>query len=471
MEPISRRQRWLARASLAAATAAVVVLAVFAGIRTLGLVGVGLAGVAVTAAAVWWALSRRGVVRVLALLLALAAPAWVLVAYTSAHLAWVAAVSAGLWLVAAGAGRAALVRRDEPAAMPERPAPEIRHPVLIMNPRSGGGKVGRFALREKAEALGAEVLLLEGPGETDVAELARKAAAGGADLLGVAGGDGTQALVADVSAALGLPFLVIPAGTRNHFALDLGLDREDPSKALDALRDGVELRVDLGRAAGRPFVNNVSFGAYAEVVQSPAYRDGKTRTTLELLPDLLMGHQGGRLTARAGDHTLSGPQALLVSNNPYGTGDIAGLGRRARLDGGLLGCVGVKVGSAAHAAGLVRGRRAAGLTRVTAGHVVVEADRERIPVGVDGEALSLRVPVRCEIRPLALRVLVPRQRPGVRPARPPLDWRMVVRLGLYGRAARAPRTGRTGGGARPADDRTGGRPDDRTDRRHDRPTA
>ncbi|MEV5599674.1 diacylglycerol kinase family protein [Streptomyces sp. NPDC052496] len=430
MEPTVRRQQWLARASLAAAAAAVLVLGVFAGIRTFALVGVGLLGLAVTAAAVWWALSRRGVLRVLAVLLALAAPAWVLLKYTEAHLAWVVALAAGLWLAAVGAGRAALVLHDRPAPMPERPAPRARHPVLIMNPRSGGGKVDRFGLREKAGALGAEVLLLEGPGETDVAELARKAAAGGADLLGVAGGDGTQALVADVAAALGLPFLVIPAGTRNHFALDLGLDRDDPSKALDALHDGVEISVDLGRAAGRPFVNNVSFGAYAEVVQSPSYRDGKSRTTLDLLPDLLMGHRGGRLTARAGEQVFHAPQALLVSNNPYGTGDIAGLGRRARLDGGVLGCVGVEVSSAAHAAGLVRGRWAAGLTRVTATHVVVDADEERIAVGVDGEALRLRVPVHCEVRPRALRVVVPRRRPGVRLARPPMNWRLIVRLGL-----------------------------------------
>ncbi|WP_320783363.1 diacylglycerol/lipid kinase family protein, partial [Streptomyces sp. CRN 30] len=358
MEPTSRPQRgqrWLARASLAAAAAAVLVLGVFAGIRTLGLLGVGLAGAAVTAAAVWWVLSRRGTVRVLAAALALAAPAWVLLEYTRARLAWVALLSAGLWLLAAGTGRAALARGTPPAAMPERTAPRVRRPVLIMNPRSGGGKVERFRLRERAEKLGARVVLLEGPGETDVTALARACAAEGADLIGVAGGDGTQALAADVAAALDLPFLVIPAGTRNHFALDLGLDRDDPAKALDALDDGVELRVDLGRAGGRPFVNNVSFGAYAEVVQSPSYRDGKTRTTLQLLPDLLVGHRGARLTARAGEHVFDAPQALLVSNNPYGSGDIAGLGRRARLDGGVLGCVAVRVTGAAHAAGLLRG--------------------------------------------------------------------------------------------------------------------
>ncbi|MEU6251945.1 diacylglycerol kinase family protein [Streptomyces sp. NPDC047043] len=430
MESTTSRQRWLARASLAAATASVLVLAAFAGLRTIALVGVGLAGTAITAAAIWWVLTRRRVTRLLALLLAVAAPVWVLVQYTSANLAWVVAVSAALWLLAVGAGRRALRRSDADVPMPERPAVPARHAVLIMNPRSGGGKVERFGLREKAEALGAQVRLLEGPGETDVAELARKAAAEGADLLGVAGGDGTQALVADVAASLDLPFLVIPAGTRNHFALDLGLDRDDPSKALDALGDGVELRVDLGRAGGRTFVNNVSFGAYAAVVQSPAYRDDKARTTLELLPDLLMGHEGARLTARAGETTFTTPQALLVSNNPYGTGDIAGLGRRARLDGGELGAVGVDVNSAAQAAGLMVGGRAAGLTTATAPEVVVDADRPSIPAGVDGEALMLPVPVRCEIRPRALRVLVPRHRPGMRAALPPLNWRRLVRLGL-----------------------------------------
>ncbi|PWI19939.1 diacylglycerol kinase [Streptomyces sp. Act143] len=430
MDPSTRQQRRLARASLAAATASVIVLAVFAGLRTFALAAAGILGTAVTAAAVWWALTRRRVSRMLALLLAVAAPVWMVVEYTSAHLAWVVALAGALWVFAAGTGQRALWLAGAPVPMAERPAPTVRQAVLIMNPRSGGGKVERFGLVAKAEALGAQVRLLEGPGETDVAEVARKAAAEGADLLGVAGGDGTQALVAEVAAAFGLPFLVIPAGTRNHFALDLGLDRDDPAKALDALRDGVEIRVDLGRAGGRPFVNNVSFGAYAEVVQSPAYRDGKTRTTLELLPDLLLGHQGARLTAQAGDTAFIGPQALLVSNNPYGTGDIAGLGRRSRLDGGELGAVGVEVANAVQAVGLLRGRRAAGLTRATATQVVVGADRPEIPVGVDGEALTMRVPVRCEVRPRALRVLVPRRRPGMRPSRPRLDWREIVRLSL-----------------------------------------
>ncbi|MDJ0113717.1 acylglycerol kinase family protein, partial [Rhodococcus erythropolis] len=116
---------------------------------------------------------------------------------------------------------------------------------------SGGGKVEKFDLKRKAEERGATVVLLEGPEKIDVTALARQAVADGADLLGVAGGDGTQALVAAVAAEHDLPFLVVSAGTRNHFAADLGLDLDDPSRCLDALVDGVEVTVDLGNVGGR----------------------------------------------------------------------------------------------------------------------------------------------------------------------------------------------------------------------------
>jgi diacylglycerol kinase family enzyme len=234
--------------------------------------------------------------------------------------------------------------------------------------------------------------------------------------------------VAGIAAEHGIPFLVITAGTRNHFALDLGLDRDNPAACLGALSDAVELRVDLGVIGGRTFVNNASFGAYAEVVESPAYRGDKLRTTLELLPDLLQGHRGPRLTARADGAEISTPQAVLVANNPYGTGDIAGLGRRARLDRGVLGVVAVTVGSAREAAGLLRGRRAAGLRVLTAQEVTVTADTPRVPVGIDGEAVTLPVPVRCTVRPRALRVWVPRDRPGVPAPKPEFDWARLLRL-------------------------------------------
>jgi diacylglycerol kinase family enzyme len=290
-----------------------------------------------------------------------------------------------------------LRREAIPGRLPEYEVPPPRRPYLIMNPRSGGGKVVRFGLKDKAEALGATVAVLGGPGTADVVALARRAVADGADLLGVAGGDGTQALVAGVAAEHNLPLLVISAGTRNHFALDLGLDREDPSRCLDALHAGVEVRVDLGFIGGRPFVNNASFGAHAAVVQSSAYRDGKTRTTLDLLPELLADPRGSRLVAKTGMLMVDGPQAVLVSNNVYGMGDIAGLGRRARLDRGRLGVLAVTVSSVVEAVRLLAGTRSRGLIRVAGLEVVVDADTPQIPVGVDGEALLLDTPVRCTI--------------------------------------------------------------------------
>jgi Diacylglycerol kinase catalytic domain len=271
-------QRWLARLSLVVA-AAVLVPLVAIGLRaSVAVTLAGVVGLAVAAAGLWWALTHRGVVRWLATAVAVLAPLVVLVLYASRDLLWVVVVVAavGLLVLAVVAGRAALAREVVPEPMREQEVAPPRRPYLIMNPRSGGGKVVRFALKDKAEALGATVVVLEGPGPVEVGALARRAVANGADLLGVAGGDGTQALVAGVAAELDVPLLVISAGTRNHFALDLGLDREDPSRCLDALGEGgVEVRVDLGVIAGRPFVNNASFGAYAAMVQSPAYRDDK----------------------------------------------------------------------------------------------------------------------------------------------------------------------------------------------------
>jgi diacylglycerol kinase family enzyme len=430
-EGVAVAQRWLARLALVAAAAAVLVPPVAAGLRqSLALVLVGLAGLALTLAGAWWALAHKGPVRWLAAALAVAAPLTVLVLYTSRGLLWVVLLALGLLALAVAAGRAALRRDAIPERMREHDVPPPRRPFLIMNPRSGGGKVVRFGLKDKAEALGAEVAVLEGPGTVDVGELARQAVADGADLLGVAGGDGTQALVAGIAAEHNIPLLVISAGTRNHFALDLGLDREDPSRCLDALKDGVELHVDLGFIAGRPFVNNASFGAYAAVVQSPAYRDDKRNTTMQMLPDLLAGHQGPRLVARAGNVTIEGPQAVLVSNNVYGMGDIAGLGRRARLDRGTLGVFAVTVSSAVQAAGLVRGTQSRGLSRLADREVVVDADTAEIPVGVDGEALVLDTPVRCTVQPAALRVRVPRDRPGVPDPKPIMDWKRLRQIAL-----------------------------------------
>jgi diacylglycerol kinase family enzyme len=449
----TRSQCWLARLSFVLAFLAVVVVVAFAGLKGLAMLGVGLAAAAVGLASAFVVLSRRGVLRWLSLAVFVLAPIAVIVVYAFAALLWVALASAAGWLLAGVTARAALAGDRPDWRMPEVPAVPARRPFLIMNPASGGGKVGQFDLPRKAEALGADVFLMSGPERVDVAEVAGKAVAAGADLLGVAGGDGTQALVAGVAAEHGIPFMVITAGTRNHFALDLGLDREDPAACLGALSDGVELRVDLGLIGGQTFVNNASFGTYAEVVQTPAYRADKLGTTLDTLPDLLQRHRGARLSALADDVTIDAPQALLVANNPYGTGDIAGLGRRVRLDGGVLGVVAVSVDSARQAIGLLRGRHATSLRVLTTRTVVVTADSERIPVGVDGEAISMPTPVRCAIRPGALRVRVPRERPGVPSFRPAISWPRLRQLAT-GRGQRLASV--SGGGPRAAADRDAG---------------
>ena len=171
----------------------------------------------------------------------------------------------------------------------------------------------------------------------------------------MAGGDGSQALVAQVAMEHDLPYVCIPAGTRNHLALDLGLDRDDVVGALDAFIDGGERRIDLAFVNDRIFVNNVSLGIYAEIVQSDAYRDAKLATVETMLPDLLGPD------ATPFDLRFRGPdggeqqtaQLVLVSNNRYVLDRLGGIGSRPRLDTGRLGIVAVHVANAAQAAELV----------------------------------------------------------------------------------------------------------------------
>ncbi|WP_370147949.1 diacylglycerol kinase family protein [Streptacidiphilus sp. EB129] len=425
--------RLLAQLALACLVGAVAVLSAASGPAGLLILGVGLAGLALAGAGTWWVLAHHGAVRVVGAALMVGAPVAVLVAYAWVGL-WPTALAALVLLAGAAAcARSALGRVRRPNGMGAVACVLPERPVLIMNPKSGGGKVGRFGLVEKAEALGAKVVLLDTSVQTDVAQIARRAVAEGADLLGVAGGDGTQALVAGVAADHGLPFLVISAGTRNHFAMDLGLDREDPGRCLEALTDGEELRVDLGVVGGQAFVNTVSFGVYAQIVQRPEYRDAKAGSALDTLPGLLLGYSNPPLDALAEGARLESQQALLVSNNPYATPQpMAAGGRRPRLDLGTLGVVGIRVNNAAQAAEVaLRGSQASGLFVLTTPWVNVDSEAKSIPVAVDGEALVLPTPVTCSIRPGALRVLVPRHRPGATAAAR-LDWREIIAL-AFGR--------------------------------------
>ena len=295
------------------------------------------------------------------------------------------------------------------ADLPGAPAPE--RPVLFFNPRSGGGKAERLGLADAARSRGIRAVEL-GPGD-DLEDLVRTAVHQGADALAMAGGDGSQAIVAAIAAEAGLPYACIPAGTRNHFAADLGVERDDVVGALDAFVEGGERRVDLAEVNGRVFVNNVSLGLYAEAVQRSGYRNAKLRTLLEVVPEML-GPDGTGL-----DLTWSGPGghehrsgvAVLVSNNRYRLGRAVGSGTRPRIDDGLLG---ITVVGAPHGRG---GRRP--LQRPwrewTATDFAVEADHP-VPAGIDGEAARLDPPLRFRIRPGVLRVRIARAHPGASPS-------------------------------------------------------
>jgi hypothetical protein len=144
-----------------------------------------------------------------------------------------------------------------------RPADPPRRPVLFVNPGSGDGKAARAGLAERAREKEIEAVILA-PGQ-DLDALARQAVAAGADALGMAGGDGSLAVVAAVAAAHSIPFVCVPvvcvpAGTRNHFALDVGMGRHDVIGALDAFTDGVERQIDMAEVNGRAFLNNASLG-------------------------------------------------------------------------------------------------------------------------------------------------------------------------------------------------------------------
>ena len=249
----------------------------------------------------------------------------------------------------------------------------------------------------------------------DLRELAEDAVRRGADVIGMAGGDGSQALVASVASQHGLPFVVVPAGTRNHFALDLGVDREDVVGALDAFEDGVDRVIDLAEVNGRVFVNNASMGVYAHVVQAPEYRDAKAQTAASILPDLL-GPQATPLdlqfTLPSGEERPTA-NLLLVSNNLYQLTQLRGAGTRPRIDRGELGIVSLRVRGAADAEKLAALQAAGQIGRFSGfdewGATEFEV-RSGAPVeiGVDGEALTLEPPLRFVIRAGALTVRMPR---------------------------------------------------------------
>jgi diacylglycerol kinase family enzyme len=373
----------------------------------------------------WYGVSRRGLTSWLGVAAAVVALVALFVVVLTADyrgLPFVLAIV--LILLSAGAARYALGldrRSLETRVKPGPALPRPSHPVLIMNPKSGGGKAEQFHLVDECRARGIEPVVL-GPGD-DLARLAVDAFDRGADVIGMAGGDGSQALVATLAAERDIPHVCVPAGTRNHFALDLGLDRENVVGALDAFFDGVERRVDLARVNGRVFVNNACMGLYARIVQSEEYRDAKLKTAAGMLPDMLGPD------ATPFDLRFPGPDGmdfesahlLLVSNDPYELDHLMGRGTRARMDLGTLGLVAARIDGARDAVTFVS-LEAAGRIRSFHGWREWEAPKVRvdssaaIEIAIDGEAMMMDPPLIFESLPGALRVRLPGHASGLAPA-------------------------------------------------------
>ncbi len=399
-------------------------------IGSLGGILLMVAGLLVMVLAGWHVVTRRGRSRIAGGLAALVGLAIQIIGLVIADLKAVRiAIVLVLATVSIASARFALrkdSRRLSDDAASRVPVPAPNHPVLIMNPKSGGGKAVRFERAAECRRRGIEAIEL-GP-DDDLVQLAEDAVSRGADVIGMAGGDGSQALVAAVAARSGIPHVVVPAGTRNNFALDLGLDRDDVVGALDAYRDGIDRRVDLATVNDRVFVNNASLGLYAKIVQSPEYRDAKTQTAMEMLPDLI-GPDATPLDLRfRGPDGAEYPTAnvLLISNNPYELDRFEGRGTRKRLDLGVLGVAVATVHDAEEAVRFAaleavgQARRFPGWLEWTTTRFEVDSSGD-VEVGMDGEALRFRPPVVFQTLPGALQVRVPRRASGQSPAARAVD--------------------------------------------------
>jgi diacylglycerol kinase family enzyme len=424
VQSVSPTRRLSAIVALVAGVAALTVAVVGLLQRPLVL-PVAIAGLGVAIAAAAYALTRTGARRLLAAavaVLALVAPLVLVVA--DGRLPQLLLLLT-LLALAAAATRYGLGR--DRSSLKSGPTPGVAvgpatRPVLLLNPKSGGGKVERFHLVEEARRRGIEPIVLT-PGD-DLPRLAQQAVARGADVLGMAGGDGSQALVAAVANAHGVGFVCVPAGTRNHLAMDLGLDRDDVVGALEAFGAAVEQRVDLGLVDDRIFVNNATMGLYAKIVQSPAYRDRKAGTALDMLPGMLGPHAAPfdlRFTGPDGAQQASA-HLIMVSNNRYELGHPEGFGSRRRIAAGTLGIVAARLESPGEAARFAR-LQAAGRRPRRPGGWVEWTDTSfevrsagPVEVGIDGEAMVLDPPIRFRILPGVLRVRIPPRAPGYSPA-------------------------------------------------------
>jgi diacylglycerol kinase family enzyme len=249
----------------------------------------------------------------------------------------------------------------------------------------------------------------------DAGDVARTAAARGAEALGGAGGDGSLGPVAHEALEADLPFFCVPFGTRNHFARDLGLDPDDPIAGLDAV-GGAERRVDVGAVAERIFLNNVSLGLYASFVHGTSSKTRNRVLALLRMAPAALGRSRRPLDLSFdvdGREESHSALVVLVANNAYVMTSMADLGERERLDEGRLHAYIIRATSRRALLGLLaraaagKLERAEGWTDWPAERLSLGSSRPRIHAALDGEPVVFDAPLEFDIRPRALRVLVP----------------------------------------------------------------
>jgi len=290
---------------------------------------------------------------------------------------------------------------------------------VIVNARAGAAssEVSCARLLELFRAAGLEAEILEAKDGDQIAELARDAIARRPPMIVAGGGDGTISAVAGVVTGTGIPLGVLPLGTLNHFARDLGLP-DDIESAVGVLKTGHAIEVDVGEVNGRVFLNNSSIGLYPQLVhqrerQQQRLGRGKWHALLRASLTLLHRYPMMNVRVRTGEKEFVRRTPLVfVGNNAYAMSGL-NIGTRARLDSGVLS---VYIPHRAGRFGLFRialralfGQldRVDDFDALQTPSVQIDTPRKHTRVAVDGETAGAVTPLDYRIRPGALRVIVP----------------------------------------------------------------
>jgi len=301
-------------------------------------------------------------------------------------------------------------------ALAQTPVASTEIPV-ILNGRAGGGSANAEALRAALADAGLEARINTFARGEEIRKLARRALKERPAVLVAAGGDGTVSAVADVVRGTGTALGVIPAGTLNHFAKDLGIPL-DPAAAARVIAAGRRVGVDVGEVNGRGFINNASLGLYADLVrkrqrQQRHLRRSKRTAMLWAALEVLGRSRLLDLRLELEDRVQACRSPFVfVGNNDYVLEGFE-IGKRERLDAGMLNVYTTRRTSAAGFFGLAlralvgRLRQADDFVEAAVRTLRVESRRRRLLVATDGELHAFDTPLEFRIRPRSLQVIVP----------------------------------------------------------------